>query len=137
MTGFAMLCPTNDPQTILGTPSWGGKRPNAGRKPGPWGGKPFRDALARAAMRRDSTTGKRRIELLAERLMANALAGDTAALKEVADRLDGRVSDHTEHGVAVSFVVRMPQVADAETWAREMRPAAAIAEVGDVSHTGQ
>jgi hypothetical protein len=120
-----------------GVSTWGGKRPGAGRKRGAWSGKPFRDALARAAMRRDTTTGRRRIEKLAERLVANALAGDTVALKEIADRLDGRVSGHTDATVAVSFVVRMPEALDAEAWARTVRPngqaAAGLCHGGDAN----
>src|SRR5262249_49784786 len=94
--------------------TWGGKRPGAGRKRGAWSGKPFRDALARAVKRIDPSTGKRRIDLIAERLVREAIAGDVQAAKEIADRLDGRVSSHTEHGLAVSFVVRMPEALDAE-----------------------
>jgi hypothetical protein len=73
-------------------------------------------------MRRDDISGKRRIELIAERLVREAMAGDIQAIKEVADRLDGRVSGHTEHGLAVNFVVRMPETLDPGAWARTVRP---------------
>jgi hypothetical protein len=65
----------------------------------------------------------RMLELAARRLMREAVNGDIQAIKEVADRLDGRVQGTpTEHGVSVSFVVRMPDVATVSDWAREVRP---------------
>ncbi|GEP55359.1 hypothetical protein [Reyranella soli] len=90
-----------------------------GRKPGPWGSKPWRDAVSRAAHRRDPATGLRYLEMAAAALVRRAVEGDDAALKELGDRLDGRVSGNAGEGQArVSFVVHMPAPLQPDAWAR-------------------
>lgn len=58
------------------------------------GGKPksaklFRDALITELKRTDGDV--ERIQRVAEKLVLNALDGETAAIKEIADRIDGKV----------------------------------------------
>jgi hypothetical protein len=92
-----------------------------GRPVGAWSGKPFRDALIRATKARDPKSGQTQLFHIAERMVREARNGDTTAMQLIADRLDGRVSGNTEHGVSVSFVVRMPDMVSATDWAREVR----------------
>ena len=50
--------------------------------------KPFQDRLRAAVNQADGD--KIKLDRIAEALIANAIDGDTAAIKEVADRLDGK-----------------------------------------------
>lgn len=61
-----------------------------GRPRGPWPGKPLRDAIRMALMRR-LPDGRRRIDVLGELIVARALAGDAGMVRLVSDRVDGRV----------------------------------------------
>jgi len=51
--------------------------------------KPFRDALRLAIA--DADDNPRKLRKIAERLFDKALDGDVPAMKEIADRLDGKV----------------------------------------------
>jgi hypothetical protein len=51
--------------------------------------KPFKDALRKAVARTDGDV--RRLDKIAIALVAKACLGDVHAIKEIADRLDGRV----------------------------------------------
>jgi hypothetical protein len=89
------------------------------RKSGPWGRKPWRDAVNRAAHRRDPATGLRYLEMAAAALVRQAVSGDNVSLKELGDRLDGRVNPGASEGQArVSFVVHMPAPLQPDAWAR-------------------
>lgn len=60
---------------------------------GPYIDKPFRDAL-RLAVKRPADAdvkGKTKLDRIAAQLVAEAVDGDVPAIKEIADRLDGRV----------------------------------------------
>ena len=57
--------------------------------------KPFRAALVRALGIADNNPEK--LDQLAAALLARAQEGDTTALREVADRLDGKVPQALEH----------------------------------------
>ncbi len=50
----------------------------------------FNDALRVAALMQTREDGKTRLRLVADRLMEEAENGNIAAIKEVADRLDGK-----------------------------------------------
>jgi hypothetical protein len=57
-----------------------------------WTDKAWRDAIRRAVMRahEDPKKGKK-LEALADQLVDEGLKGDVPALKEIGDRLDGKV----------------------------------------------
>ncbi len=60
---------------------------------GPFADKPFREAL-RVAVKRplnDDAKGKTKLDRIAAQLVSEAVDGDVPAIKEIADRLDGKV----------------------------------------------
>jgi Family of unknown function (DUF5681) len=59
-------------------------------------GKPFSDALRLALNRAHGKHGQRRLNLIAECLAKAAANGEPWAIKEVADRLDGRPAQSIE-----------------------------------------
>ena len=61
----------------------------AGRPKGAWSEKKFRDAL-NCAVTEQTKDGQRKLRVIAERLVEAAINGDIPAIKEVADRLDGK-----------------------------------------------
>lgn len=61
-----------------------------GGKPGPKKGKLFKDALSLAIHRTDGD--KTQLARIAEALVEKATTGDVQAIKEVADRLDGKAT---------------------------------------------
>ena len=61
----------------------------SGNPGGKHGEKLFRNALLAALKRVDGDA--ERIQRVADRLVENALRGETAAIREIADRVDGRV----------------------------------------------
>lgn len=60
---------------------------------GPYIDKPFRNALRVAVKRLDDdvTTGRTKLDRIAAQLVTEAVGGDVPAIKEIADRLDGKV----------------------------------------------
>ncbi len=64
---------------------------------GSYGQKSFRDALRIAVLEKDGVTKHKKLRKLAEALVAKGLDGDVQAIKEIADRLDGRVPQGLEH----------------------------------------
>jgi len=58
--------------------------------------KPFRDALRLAI--NEAQDDKKRLRLVAEKLIERAETGDVQAIKEIADRLDGKSVQQSEHG---------------------------------------
>lgn len=94
-----------------------------GRKPGTkvQTAKPFSEALniaIRRAVESGKHKGRKRLDVIAEKLAIDAMNGNMAAIKEVADRLDGRPAQqiHTVDddgnpaptGIAIVFVDREP-----------------------------
>jgi hypothetical protein len=66
---------------------------------GPKREKPFRDALMLAIKEAESKENSvRSLRKIAERLLEEAANGNVQALKEVADRLDGKVPQGIENG---------------------------------------
>jgi hypothetical protein len=55
--------------------------------------KPWSDAIRKAAMRVIATDegNRKKLDILAERLLTKALEGDVPALKELGDRIEGKV----------------------------------------------
>lgn len=86
----------------------------AGRPPGAEN----KNKRFRAALNRYADADPKRLDDLAEKLWATAMLGDTTAIREVADRLDGKVpqalvgdDDHPPVGFVVTGVKR-PNDAD-------------------------
>lgn len=52
--------------------------------------KPWAEAVRKALMMEDPIAKRKRIELLANRLVDKALEGDVSAIKEIGDRVDGK-----------------------------------------------
>lgn len=81
-----------------------------GNKNASKGNRLFADTLRRVLLADDST----KLRSLAEKLVDRALEGDVSALKEVADRMDGKSKQQTEisgpdgeaipHSLTVEFV---------------------------------
>lgn len=63
---------------------------------GAWAEKPFRDALRRAILRTDAKSKAIQLDRIAEALISAAAEGNVQAMKEIGDRLDGRVSQQVE-----------------------------------------
>lgn len=61
----------------------------AGRPTGAWSDKKFRDAL-NVAVSEKGPKGHRKIRIIAEKLVEAAMAGEIGAIREVADRIDGK-----------------------------------------------
>lgn len=78
--------------------------------------KPFRDALRKAITRSDGDG--RRLDKVATALVAKAATGDVAAIKEIADRLDGRVPQgivgDQEHDPIAVVITGVPRADDPE-----------------------
>ena len=63
----------------------------SGNPAGSYKGRPFTDALRRALARAELEGNFKDLNALAESLIAKALTGDVPALRELADRIDGKV----------------------------------------------
>lgn len=78
---------------------------------GPYIDKPFREALRVAVKRKedDGAKGKTKLDRIAAQLVSEAVNGDVPAIKEVADRLDGKVpqaivGDNEHPPMALGFI---------------------------------
>lgn len=67
--------------------------------------KPWRDALRKATAQRDPTTKRQYIQMIAETVRDQALAGDIQHAKEIGDRLDGRAPPSSEETEAAAQLV--------------------------------
>ena len=87
-------------------------RKTGGRPSGPWAGKAFRDALRVAVLLPvdDDRKGKTKLEACALALVRSGISGDTPALKEIADRLDGKVPQALVGGDEDSKPIRITRV---------------------------
>lgn len=99
-----------------------------GRPVGSTNGKPFRDALRLAVA--EAEGNPRNLRMVAEALVAEACAGNVNAIKEIADRLDGKPSTVIEGGdkpVGLHAIIERVIVRPAEAVDRDggsVRPAA-------------
>jgi len=94
------------------------------RPRGVWSDKAFRDALRRVVSERDKETGAKKLDLLAHRLVHNGLGGDVSALKEIADRLDGKPNQTQIIDATVTnhMVMAPPPEQDADEWSAKHGP---------------
>jgi hypothetical protein len=68
-------------------------------------GKPWRDAIQRALARAELEGNHKSVNALAERLLEKAAEGDMAAIKELGDRVDGKVPQALTSGEEGPFEV--------------------------------
>jgi hypothetical protein len=96
------------------------------RPRGVWSDKAFRDALRKVVMERDKASGQKKIDMLARRLVESGLGGDTAAIKEAADRLDGKPNQTQIIDATVTnhMVMAPPPEKDADVWSQKHSPVA-------------
>lgn len=82
----------------------------------------WRDAVRKVACELDPLTGEMRMHAVARTLVELAQAGDVAAIKELGDRVDGRVNaqPNSDGTTNISFVVALPPVAHASDWGRRI-----------------
>jgi hypothetical protein len=65
------------------------------------------DAIRIAALRVDPATKKRKLQLIAEKLVEKAVGGDNWAIGQVGDRLDGKPKERQEHEGVVDHAIRI------------------------------
>lgn len=92
----------------------------AGRPKGAWADKAFRDALRIAVLEKED--GLPKLRRLANKLVAAGLEGDVTAIREIADRLDGKPTQQIEANITDErLVARLPEKsASDEEWASEV-----------------
>lgn len=73
----------------------------SGRPRGAWSEKRFRDALA-LVVNEERKDGQHRLRVIANKLVTAAEDGDLAAIREVADRLDGKPNQGHDVEVGVN-----------------------------------
>jgi hypothetical protein len=79
--------------------------------------KPYRDALRRAIARAEQNENDpHALDRIAERHLAQAASGDMQAIKELADRLDGKatqpIAGDNEHDALTLVVTGVPRAGD-------------------------
>lgn len=94
------------------------------RRKGAWSEKAFKDALRVSVQKNVAGGGGKRLMRLADVLVAKGLDGDVMAIKEIADRLDGK--PHQTQDIAVTderSVIRAPETSeDADAWQASHKP---------------
>jgi hypothetical protein len=77
----------------------------------------FTNAIRKAALTVDKAAKRRKLELIAEKLVAKAIEGDNWCIGQVGDRLDGKPKEKQEHADLVDHAIRiiwpgMPAISD-------------------------
>ena len=67
----------------------------------------FTNAIRKAAFLEDPVKKKRRLDLIAEKLVQKAMAGDNWCIGQVGDRLDGKPKERQEHEGVVDHAIRI------------------------------
>lgn len=83
----------------------------SGNPTGRQGEKRFADAIRLAANEIDEVSQKRKLRLIAERVVQEAISGESWAVAQVADRLDGKPAQES--------TVTFDDKRDATDWTRE------------------
>ena len=65
------------------------------------------DAIRKAAFLEDPVKKKRRLDLIAEKLVQKAMAGDNWCIGQIGDRLDGKPKERQEHEGVVDHAIRI------------------------------
>ena len=75
--------------------------------------KPWADAVRRAVLRSVSAQDKaRKLDRLAERLIADGLEGNTVAIKEIGDRLDGKAPQSITGTMTANVTIQLVKFAE-------------------------
>lgn len=69
--------------------------------------KPWQAAILRALKRRSLVSQKEALDEAAEALVDKCIAGDVAALKEMGDRTDGKVTQPVDANVGGNIIVEI------------------------------
>ena len=67
----------------------------------------FTDAIRKAALTVDKATKRRKLELIAEKLVEKAIEGDNWCIGHVGDRLDGKPKERQEHAGLMDHAIRI------------------------------
>ena len=67
----------------------------------------FTNAIRKAALTVDKATKRRKLELIAEKLVAKAIEGDNWCIGQVGDRLDGKPKERQEHAGLMDHAIRI------------------------------
>lgn len=79
--------------------------------------------MLRIAINEAAEQGGTKLRAVADALVTKAMEGDVVAIKEVADRLDGKSVATLETEVTHSYVARIPEPAtDADEWQKQHAP---------------
>lgn len=70
-------------------------------------GRPWSEAIHRACLIVDPKKKRRKMDLLADKLIAAAMEGDVSALKELGDRIEGKCKQQIELSGDVDNPVRV------------------------------
>ena len=87
--------------------------------------KTWADAIRIAVNEAYEGGDRKKLRVLAEKLVDKALEGEIAAMKEIGDRLDGKAAQSVDVSSEQSHrsVVRMPEVCETtEEWQRQYSP---------------
>jgi len=77
----------------------------------------FTNAIRKAALTVDKAAKRRKLELIAEKLVAKAIEGDNWCIGQIGDRLDGKPKEKQEHVGLMDHAIRiiwegMPPISD-------------------------
>ena len=91
---------------------------------GPYSDKPWAEALQRAVRRESTGKGSRKwLEIIADRCVADAAAGEIRAIREIGDRMDGKAKQQIEATTSHNYVAILPEViSDTEEWLKQHAP---------------
>ena len=67
----------------------------------------FTNAIRKAALTVDKAAKRRKLDLIAEKLVAKAVAGDNWCIGYIGDRLDGKPKEKQEHADLVDHAIRI------------------------------
>ena len=77
----------------------------------------FTNAIRKAALTVDKAAKRRKLDLIAEKLVAKAVEGDNWCIGQIGDRLDGKPKERQEHAGLMDHAIRiiwpgMPAISD-------------------------